>query len=469
MALWYGALTAVVVLAISLATYATHTRAHYDDLDQLLVGSSRHIASEGVAADAPDQLTTILLEPAASGVVTRVYEPGGRILATSPASAGVPSIDPGSALRNRSVSAFDPVAGLAPAFVRVDPSPGVFAVVSNAAGERWRIYVLPLSPNGRYLEATASLVAIDASVERLRLLLLGLGVAGTLGAFLAAWLLAARALEPVRTVTASAGAIASSRDFANRVPESAGSDELGDLQRTFNRMLESLEVAYRSQQRFVADASHEMRAPLTAIQANLELLESQPLMSEADRKAAVEEASQEAQRLSRLVVDLLALARADAGVAIRRTRVELDRVVVDTVRESGRTADSRQIEIGDLAKSQILGDEDRIKQLLLIVLDNAVKYSPAGTEIRVNLRLGAGHVELRVKDSGAGIAEDDLPHIFERFYRADPARSRDPGGTGLGLPIARWIVEQHGGQIDVKSSAGRGTEVIVTLPVEPLT
>ena len=453
------------MLVISVATYATHARAHYDDLDQLLASTARHLASEDVGFLAPQRLTEVLAVPAAAGVVTLVYDPEGHLLAVSPSSPAPPAMDPGAALARPSVAAFDPVAGIAPPFESINAAPGKFAIASGGDGDGWRVYVLPLLPSGRYLEMAASLGPIDASVARLRLLLLVLGTSGVAAAFLAAWLLAGRALRPVRVMTATAREIAHTRGFARRVPASPRQDELGELAGTFNDMLESLEAAYRGQERFVADASHELRAPLTAIQANLELLEGHPNMSGTDRAVAVAEASREAVRLSRLVADLLALARADAGVAIRRQPVELDRLSLNAVQESRHLAGGRRVEVEKLTPVVVMGDEDRLKQLLVILLDNASKYTSAAGEIRLRLQQDGSRAELRIRDNGVGIPPGDLPHVFERFYRADPARTRDPGGTGLGLPIARWIVEQHGGEIRLESEPGRGTEVIVRLPV----
>lgn len=452
------------MLVISVATYATHTRAHYDDLDQLLASSARHLASEGIGSLAPEQLPDVLAVATVSGVLTRVYDPSGGLLAASLGSPGSPALDPNAALARHSVPAFDPVAGIAPPFVNVNGAPGTFAVAQGGGGDRWRVYVLPLSPSGRYLEMAASLGPIDASVTRLRLLLLVLGASGVAAAFLAAGFLAARALRPVRALIATAREIAHSRGFARRVPASSQRDEIGELARTFNEMLESLEAAYRGQERFVADASHELRAPLTAIQANLELLETHKEMSEPDRRIAIAEASRETERLSRLVADLLALARADAGVALRRQPVELDRVSLEAVHESRHIAGGRRVEVEKLEPVVVMGDEDRLKQLLLILLHNAIQYTSAAGQIGVRLHYDGSRAELRVSDNGVGISQDDLAHIFERFYRADPARARDPGGTGLGLPIARWIIEQHGGEIRLESEPGRGTEVIVWLP-----
>lgn len=453
------------MLVISVATYATHTRAHYDDLDQLLASTARHLASEGVGSLGPDQLPGTLAVPAATGVVALVYDPSGRLLAASPSSPAPPVLEPAAAMAKASVPAFDPVAGIAPPFVNVNAAPGSFSLAQGGDRARWRVYVLPLSPSGRYIEMAASLGPIDASVARLRLLLLVLGTSGVAAAFVAAWLLAGRALRPVRVLTTTAREIAHSRGFARRVPANPRRDELGELAHTFNEMLESLEVAYRGQERFVADASHELRAPLTAIQANLELLEGHRNMSEADREVAIREASREAVRLSRLVADLLALARADAGVAIRRQPVELDRLSLEAVQEARHLAGGRRIEVEKLEPLLVMGDEDRLKQLLLILLDNAIKYTSAAGVVDLRLQHDGSRAELRIRDNGVGIPSGDLPHVFERFYRADPARTRDPGGTGLGLPIARWIVEQHGGEIRLESEPGRGTEVIVRLPV----
>lgn len=456
-----------MVLAISVATYATHTRAHYDGVDQLLVSAARHVASEDVGSLAPNQLRQVIEVPAGAGVVTRLYSPAGVLLDASPVLSAAPALEPGPALRRPSDVPFDPIAGLAPPMVYTDAGPGIFADGRGADGERWRIYVLPLAPSGRYLELAASMGGVDASVTRLRLLLVVLGPVGTLAAFLVAWLLAGRALHPVRSIIATARGIARSRGFSSRVPVPPQADELGELARTFNEMLESLEIAYRSQQRFVADASHELRAPLTAIRANLELLAEQPRMSATDREVAIAEAGREAERLSRLVADLLVLARADAGVGLQKQPVELDRLVLETVREVRRIAGDRRLEIEGLDPAMVTGDVDRLKQLLLILLDNAIKYSLAGGRVGLRLQRSGSEVELRIRDSGVGIAPADLAHVYERFYRADPARARDPGGTGLGLPIARWIIEQHEGEIDLVSELGRGTEAIVRLPAWP--
>jgi len=230
-------------------------------------------------------------------------------------------------------------------------------------------------------------------------------------------------------------------------------------------MLASLETAYSTQQRFVADASHELRAPLTAIQGNLELLRRQRTMSDADREEALTELGRESARLSRLVADLLTLARADAGIALRRCPLDLDTLVLDAFREARHLSRGQALKLDPFESARVEGDEDRLKQLLLILLDNALKYTPSDGQVTLGLCRRGTYVEVRVRDTGVGIAPEDLPHVFERFYRADPARNRDLGGTGLGLPIARWIAEQHEGEVRLESQPEQGTTAIVRLPL----
>ena len=201
------------------------------------------------------------------------------------------------------------------------------------------------------------------------------------------------------------------------------------------------------------------------IQANLELLEHQPAMSAAERDAAVQVAHTEAARLARLVADLLVLARADTGVPVRHDPVDLDRVVVAVLDEARLLAPHRRIAIATLDPAVVAGDADRIKQLVLNLVGNAMKYTPADGRITVALRRAGPVAEIEVRDTGIGIPAADLPRVFERFYRADPARTRDAGGTGLGLSIALWIARQHGGDIVLASEPGRGTVATVRLPV----
>ena len=230
-------------------------------------------------------------------------------------------------------------------------------------------------------------------------------------------------------------------------------------------MLSSLDVAYQAQRRFVDDAAHELRAPVTSITGNLDLLERARDLPAAEREVVLADVHAETERLGRLVNDLLALARADTGQRITRTNVELDRVVIEGVRGMDHLADDVDLGIAALEPAVVDGDPDRLKQVLIILVENALRYTPAGGRVRVSLRRRAGEVVLAVEDSGMGIAPADLPHIFDRFYRADPARSRVAGGSGLGLAIARWIAEAHDGRIEVESEPGSGSTFRIVLPL----
>jgi signal transduction histidine kinase len=190
-------------------------------------------------------------------------------------------------------------------------------------------------------------------------------------------------------------------------------------------------------------------------------------MPPAEREAALVEAQREAGRLTRLVADLLALARADAGMTIALRPVELDTIVLDALHSARPLSRGQKLILATFEPVQVLGNEDRLKQLLLILLDNAFKYSPPAGHVTVDLRRNGTTAEVQIQDTGEGIPSDALPRLFERFYRADPARARDPGGTGLGLPIAKWIVDQHGGSIALFSQPGQGTAISITLPVTP--
>jgi two-component system OmpR family sensor kinase len=346
----------------------------------------------------------------------------------------------------------------------VPSEPGVLGLAVDAGGIRWRLYAVTLA-DGNVLLAAMPLEEADAASALFRRLIPLVAAAGALVALTAGYLVAGTAIRPLRLLTEVTAEIGRVGDFSRRVPQPGRNDELGRLAATFNAMLASLEKAYRTQQRFTADASHELRAPLTVIQANLDLLRRHPEIPSAEREQAIAQADREAARLARLVGDLLTLARADAGVTMRRWPVELDGVVLEAVAEAGRLAGNRRVGVGWLEPVMVEGDPDRLKQLTLILLDNAIKYTPEGGSIVVELRRQGGSAELVVRDSGVGIRPDELPHVFERFYRGEAARKLDPEGTGLGLPIALWVARQHGGDLSIESEPGKGTTVRVRLPL----
>lgn len=468
LALWYGALFALILLVMVAFSYAFHARGHYDDLDRALITTASHTADEVENSTTPPRLIE------GSGgfhVILRLYNTDRKLVQASAGANGVPAVDPRSVITHPSGPAFDPVAGIAPPMAVITlPVGSAFGLAAAPAG-RWRVFVLPVRQGTlsaglvtEYVEALAPLGDIDRSMQVFRILLLGLTIAGLAVALIGSCLVAGTALRPIARMIETAGSIARSRDLSQRIDTPRHHDEIGRLAHTFNAMLASIEGVYAVQQRFVSDAAHELRAPLTAIQANLDLLQRHPEMTDADRGEALAEAERESERLTRLVADLLALARADAGIPLRSSVVDLDTVVLEVFGNARQFARGQTLSLDALEPIQIRGDEDRLKQLLLILLDNALKYTSAGGAVVVELCRVGNEAEVIVRDTGMGIPQKDLSHVFDRFYRADPARGRDPGGTGLGLPIAQWIVSQHGGRIAIASHVGIGTTVTVHLP-----
>ncbi len=312
----------------------------------------------------------------------------------------------------------------------------------------------------------ASLPGFEASLDRLRLILLGVGIIGVGLAVAGGWAISSGALRPIARMIETARSIALSRGFSRRVEvrDDAG-DELAELGRTFNEMLASLDEAYRRQQRFVGDVSHELRTPLTAIQGDLQLLERGDL-SPGERSEILSEALREARRLARLIDDLLALVRADGGPQpFRGVPIALDEVVMEVFRDL-RPAAGERLRVVDLDPAVVEGERDRLKQLVLILVDNALRYTPAGGEVRVSLGREGADAILRVEDEGIGVTADVAARAFERFYRGEAAQRMDPSGTGLGLSIARWIVDRHGGSISLQARPARGTVALVHVPRE---
>ncbi|MDO8502022.1 MAG: HAMP domain-containing sensor histidine kinase [Gemmatimonadaceae bacterium] len=458
LAMWYAGLSVLVVAVACIYSYAVHNRTHYDELDRVIHETAIRLADE--LAEAPGARALILGRPVGSGV--RLLNERGETLFQSSAAADAPLIDLQKLRASTNARAYAAVARIAPSIHDSGTGRGWFGLVYGQSGERYRVFVIPVE-GGDYLALTTPLSRIDRAMQRFAILMLAIGAAGGVAAFGAGWAIAGRALYPVAALTESAATIARSREFSRRVAESSSRDELGRLSRTFNAMLASLEAAYDSQVRFVSAASHELRAPLTVVQANLDLLQSREL-SEDDRAISVREALRESERMARLVADLLVLARADAGVPIRRESVELDRVVLDVLNETRHLTRGQRVELTHLEPGTVLGDPDRLKQLFLNVVENAIKYTGGRGRISVEIRRMPGSIEVAVSDEGIGIHAEELPRVFDRFFRADAARMRDPAGSGLGLSIAHWVATEHGGSISLKSSPGEGTTVRIRLP-----
>jgi len=285
-----------------------------------------------------------------------------------------------------------------------------------------------------------------------------------------AFFLTKRSLSPVREVIATAHGITSS-NLKERLVEKQTGDEIQDLTKTLNQMFERLEASFKQMTRFTADASHELRTPLTVIRGNLELLQrhkqAQGLSSE-DATEILSQTLEETERLSKIVGQLMELTQLDSGeIELERDRFDLTDLVAITVEQMRLLAEDREIRLQTELEPQInfKGDRYRIKQVLLNLIDNAIKYCPSGSDILVKLSKDGTTVVLEVKDDGPGIPSGALTYLFDRFYRIDKARSRELGGSGLGLSICKSICEMHGGRIDVESEMGKGTSFRAALPL----
>jgi len=298
------------------------------------------------------------------------------------------------------------------------------------------------------------------------------------------WLLARRALRPVDQMTMTARRI-EAEHLAQRLEGAEVNDELGRLARTLNEMLARLEAAFAQVRRFSADASHELKTPLTVLRGEVEVALRNP-RDPVEYRRVLTSVLEEVESMTVLVDDLLLLARADAG-ALRwdMTPVELDRLVEEVAKEGEVLGRGKQVpvKIQEIEPLVVQGDGPRLKQLLRNLVDNSVKYTPSGGQVTLALRAvrcetpatnskfetqsspSPHWAEIEVRDTGIGIAAEALPRIFERFYRVDPARSRETGGAGLGLCIAKTIAEAHGGRIEVQSTPGVGSAFTLLLPL----
>jgi signal transduction histidine kinase len=338
---------------------------------------------------------------------------------------------------------------------------GLRAAASPAAFDTQgglRLYAIQFSSG--FVVAGQSTRAPESSLSGVLGFLVISGIPTLIAALIGSWLVAGRALKPLKDVAGAADGIGRTRDFGRRLPGRRSRDEVALLSTSFNRMLDQLQDAFDSQRRFVADASHELRTPLTTIQGNAGLLARGPVVSDEVQREAAADIAAESARMTRLVDRMLTLARADAGLSLELGPIELGAIVTEVCRQARTVHLDRELECTTVY-AMVAGDEDAIRQLLWILLDNALRH--ARSRISVKLWTEGEWARLVVADDGAGIPPGERERVFERFYRADRARSGH--GAGLGLSIARWIVEQHHGRILAGESAGGGGAIYVDLPL----
>ena len=312
-----------------------------------------------------------------------------------------------------------------------------------------------------YLQVARLLDSFE-SFNRFLVIALFVGFAAATASLFLAVLLTPGSFRPLEDIATVARQITNADDLSRRVPDTGRTDEIGVLARSINQTLERLERLFKTQQRLLADVSHELRTPLTAIRGNIDLMRR---MGDGDPQS-LSIIQEEVDRMTRLVGDLLLLARADAGeLPIEKKRIELDLLFFEVYHQTMLLSDTVEVVIGEVDQVVIDGDPDRLKQLLLNLSGNAVKYTPDGGKVTMSLSKQDGWAHVQISDTGQGIPADDLPYIFDRFYRVDKARSRGQGGSGLGLSIAKWIASVHGGDISVSSQVGEGSTFVITLPV----
>jgi two-component system, OmpR family, sensor kinase len=453
LALIYTGLLAAALIAFGSGVYLALRAELEQSFDASLIANAHHAAD----ALAQDVDATNQLQPS-DRLITQFASTGGRILVLDPAGRtlvdSAPAAPPGLSITGADLAQADRHAHPVREY---DAGGDVMRLTVESilvpGGERvgyvaWADSTRPL----RDLLATVSAALIVGG-----LLVIGFALVGGL-------VLARRALQPVSDVTETARAISLSGDFAARVEAGRPGDEVGELAVAFNEMLAALEQNHLALQRFLGDASHELRTPLTTVRANLDLAR-RPGLPDDERAAILGDAGDEAERMGRLIGDLLSLARADSGVRLEFRPVELDALLVESIRRGRQAATHVRMSVALVEPVVVDGDRDRLRELFEILLDNAARYTPTGGSVAASLEVRNDQAVVRVEDTGIGISSHDRERIFERMYRGARAREMRPSGTGIGLAIARWIVDSHAGTLVLTDREGGGTVATVTLPV----
>jgi heavy metal sensor kinase len=333
--------------------------------------------------------------------------------------------------------------------------------MQSAAARRYRTLIATVTARGEPFRILVAepLHNTQATLRRTRVLLLWLAPVVLGIASLGGYWISGRALAPVDEITRAAQSIGI-QNLSGRLAVPAAGDELQRLSQTWNAMLARLEAAVKRLSQFTADASHELRTPIALIRTTAELTLRRERTPQTYREA-LRQIVAESERTARLIEDLLLLARADAGLpALPLERLELTPLVRDVCEQGQILAQARQLEISTEVPDEpiyVEANDPALRRLLLLLVDNAVKYTPAGGHITVSLDRDPHGATVAVRDTGIGIPDSALPHVFERFYRVDESRNRDAGGTGLGLSIAKWIAERHNASLEAESVVGQGS------------
>jgi len=455
----------LVICCLSGGLYGLISRGIETDRDTLLSARADQLLAGIAAAHESDLAPATVLaqvDPRSSvDVFTMILDQDGTALQFTGAVDGRPLAIPASTLAT--ASRF----GSASTSIGIDGGESVYVLV--------RPWSRPdLGRSGYIVAAQTSRKAADDRTGIVVLFVIA-AVVTFIAAAIAVWVATGRALRPLRQLAALADDIGRSQDLSRRLPQRSTMDAVGRLARSFNAMMDRLAEAYgrlasmlQAQQRFTADASHELRTPLTTIRNNAEFLLQHPDARPDDRQAALTDIAGESRRLSRLVENLLTLARADGGVVVRHEAVDLAAVAEQVCRRAAAPHPERRIDFSAAPARTVAGDPDLLTQLVWILLDNAVRFA-GRTELAgrvwVAVTQRGQRVLLTVADNGTGLPPGSEQRIFERFYRADESRSGT--GAGLGLAIAAWIVREHDGEIVAANNDSGGATFTVDLPATP--
>jgi heavy metal sensor kinase len=340
---------------------------------------------------------------------------------------------------------------------------------ANLHGDEFRVLREAINVAGKTYDIEIAIYTedFDRATDRFQKVLYSIAPAFLLLAALGGYWISRRALAPVEKIIGDARRIGVT-SLSERLTVSDTGDELERLADTLNEMLARLEASFQRVIQFTADASHELRTPISVMRTNAEITLRKP-RTESEYREALSQILGETENLSRLVEQLLDLARADSGAAaLAMTRTNLSQALQKASRQAQVLAEQKELKITAQLPEQpvwVQGDAAALERLFLISLENAVKYTPSGGHVDVRLKSQDSFAITEIRDSGIGIAANDIPHIFERFYQADPSRSRENGGHGLGLAIGRWIAQTHGGDISVESEISKGSLFQIRLPL----
>ena len=449
--LWYSILLSVVLILFGVALLRLLNWAWQTQIDSSLNTIGNQIAPEainGMTYNRPVKIAPISDSMSLSPYYLQVWATGNVLLGTSDPDRITP-LDP---------SALGSVEEQRNEFYADD-------------GHHYYVLTSPvIYADGRppgAIQVATRLDAVDVANHRLAQILVVVGLVAIVMASGVGFLIAGQALQPVETIAQTAEQITAADDLSRRIEYDGPDDELGRLIHTFNATLERLETLFNTQRRFVADVSHELRTPLTTLRGNLDLI--QRFGTDAD---SLHEMNAELSRMTRMVSDLLLLARADSGnLPMNETVLDLDTLMMEVFRQAQTLAQqsgqNQRVVLDKIQPARVRGDMDRLKQVLLNLVTNALKYTPPDGTITLGLITEGDQAQVSVSDTGIGIPAESLPHIFDRFYRVDTARARIMGGTGLGLAIVHWIVRAHNGTVTVHSTPGQGSTFCVNLPLLP--